>query len=178
MQTNTTSTQPKKLFNQVRNKIRFKHYSLSTERAYITWIKQFILYHQYPYGEAKPPRPDFSKQGVLYDELHPMSKTKTMRRINLSPTRPTNPSDYCLLHPGWFHTQIIQIILPIPLEISCEIISLASAPTECRFLPELLSTGREQTRTSILSRLSIFIKCGIKSSSPIKGAYCSAKPWY
>ncbi|MFZ2405981.1 MAG: integron integrase [Methylobacter sp.] len=46
MQTNTTSAQPKKLLDQVRDKIRFKHYSLSTERIYITWIKQFILYHQ------------------------------------------------------------------------------------------------------------------------------------
>ena len=45
MQTNTTSTQPKKLLDQVRDKIRFKHYSLSTENTYISWIKQFILYH-------------------------------------------------------------------------------------------------------------------------------------
>ncbi len=45
MQTNTTSAQPKKLLDQVRDKIRFKHYSLSTEKIYIAWIKQFILYH-------------------------------------------------------------------------------------------------------------------------------------
>lgn len=46
MQTNATSTQPKKLLDQVRDKIRFKHYSLSTEKTYIAWIKQFIVYHQ------------------------------------------------------------------------------------------------------------------------------------
>jgi len=45
MQTNTTSAQPKKLLDQVRDKIRFKHYSLSTEKTYVAWIKQFILYH-------------------------------------------------------------------------------------------------------------------------------------
>ena len=45
MQTNTTLTQPKKLLDQVRDKIRFKHYSLSTENTYLSWIKQFILYH-------------------------------------------------------------------------------------------------------------------------------------
>ena len=45
MQTNTTTAQPKKLLDQVRDKIRFKHYSLSTEKTYIAWIKQFILYH-------------------------------------------------------------------------------------------------------------------------------------
>lgn len=46
MQTNTTSAQPKKLLDQVRDKVRFKHYSLSTEKTYIAWIKQFILYHR------------------------------------------------------------------------------------------------------------------------------------
>jgi hypothetical protein len=45
MQTNTTQGQPKKLLDQVREKIRFKHYSLSTENTYLSWIKQFILYH-------------------------------------------------------------------------------------------------------------------------------------
>ena len=45
MQTNTTPTQPKKLLDQVRDKIRFKHYSLSTENTYLSWIKQFILYN-------------------------------------------------------------------------------------------------------------------------------------
>jgi integron integrase len=45
MPTNTTPAQPKKLLDQVRDKIRFKHYSLSTEDTYISWIKQFILFH-------------------------------------------------------------------------------------------------------------------------------------
>lgn len=45
MQTITTQPQPKKLLDQVRDKIRFKHYSLSTEKTYLSWIKQFILYH-------------------------------------------------------------------------------------------------------------------------------------
>jgi integron integrase len=41
-----------KLLDQVREKIRFKHYSLSTEETYVAWIKQFILYHhkQHPSG--------------------------------------------------------------------------------------------------------------------------------
>ena len=45
MQLNTTQAQPKKLLDQVRDKIHFKHYSLSTENTYLSWIKQFILYH-------------------------------------------------------------------------------------------------------------------------------------
>ncbi|WKJ90762.1 integron integrase [Methylomonas montana] len=45
METNTTSAPPKKLLDQVRDKIRFKHYSLSTEDTYVSWIKQFILFN-------------------------------------------------------------------------------------------------------------------------------------
>jgi hypothetical protein len=30
----------------VRNVIRVKHYTLNTERAYIPWIKRFILFHK------------------------------------------------------------------------------------------------------------------------------------
>lgn len=40
-----TSTSPVKLLDQVRDRIRFRHYSIRTEEAYVTWIKQFILFH-------------------------------------------------------------------------------------------------------------------------------------
>jgi integron integrase len=36
---------PKKLLDQVRDAMRLKHYSLSTERTCVAWIKRFILYH-------------------------------------------------------------------------------------------------------------------------------------
>ena len=39
------SQQPPKLLDQVRNKIRFKHYSLRTEQAYVDWIRRFILFN-------------------------------------------------------------------------------------------------------------------------------------
>lgn len=45
MQTNTTSPPAKKLLDQVRDKIRFKHYSPSTENTYISWIKQYIIFN-------------------------------------------------------------------------------------------------------------------------------------
>ena len=35
----------KKLLDTVRDKIRLKHYSLSTERTYVEWIKRYIFYH-------------------------------------------------------------------------------------------------------------------------------------
>jgi hypothetical protein len=35
----------KKLLDVVRDKIRFKHYSYSTEKTYVGWIKQYIFFH-------------------------------------------------------------------------------------------------------------------------------------
>lgn len=37
--------QPPKLLDQVRDRIRRKHYSLRTEEAYVRWIKRFIFFH-------------------------------------------------------------------------------------------------------------------------------------
>jgi hypothetical protein len=37
--------QPPRLLDRVRERIRFKHYSLRTEDAYVQWIKRFILFH-------------------------------------------------------------------------------------------------------------------------------------
>ena len=34
---------PKRLLDQVREKIRLKHYSIRTEQAYVGWIKRFML---------------------------------------------------------------------------------------------------------------------------------------
>jgi len=35
----------KKLLDIVREKIRFKHYSFSTEKSYVYWVKQYIFFH-------------------------------------------------------------------------------------------------------------------------------------
>ncbi len=37
---------PVKLLDQVRDRIRLKHYSIRTEQAYVSWIKRFILFHK------------------------------------------------------------------------------------------------------------------------------------
>lgn len=46
----TTLSPARKLLDQVRDKIRFKHYSLSTENTYVSWIKQYISFNgkRYP----------------------------------------------------------------------------------------------------------------------------------
>ncbi len=42
---NTSAGAAPKLLDQVRGKIRLKHYSIRTEQAYVDWIKRFILFH-------------------------------------------------------------------------------------------------------------------------------------
>jgi integron integrase len=42
----------RKLLDRVREAIRFKHYSLRTEQAYVDWIKRFILFHRKRHPEA------------------------------------------------------------------------------------------------------------------------------
>lgn len=37
--------QPKKLLDRVRDAIRLKHYAYRTEDTYVSWIKQYILFH-------------------------------------------------------------------------------------------------------------------------------------
>ena len=36
---------PRKLLDQVRDVLRVKHYSYSTEKTYVQWIRRFILFH-------------------------------------------------------------------------------------------------------------------------------------
>lgn len=39
------STKPPKLLDQVRDRLRVKHYALRTEHSYLRWIRQFILFN-------------------------------------------------------------------------------------------------------------------------------------
>jgi len=38
-------TEPPKLLDRVRERIRFKHYSVRTEEVYVQWVKRFVLHH-------------------------------------------------------------------------------------------------------------------------------------
>jgi integron integrase len=37
--------QPPRLLDRVRDRIRFKHYSVRTEQAYVFWIRRFVIFH-------------------------------------------------------------------------------------------------------------------------------------
>jgi len=38
-------SEPPRLLTRVRDRIRFKHYSIRTEEAYVDWIRRFIVFH-------------------------------------------------------------------------------------------------------------------------------------
>ncbi|MFH0343894.1 MAG: integron integrase [Chromatiales bacterium] len=41
-----------KLLDQVREKLRVRHYSIRTEQAYVDWIKRFVLFHRKRHPET------------------------------------------------------------------------------------------------------------------------------
>ena len=45
------NNKPIKLLDRVRNKIRLKHYSIRTEKAYTSWIKRYIFFHKMRHPE-------------------------------------------------------------------------------------------------------------------------------
>ncbi len=45
LQNSDKNVDPPKLLDQVRGKIRLKHYSIRTEQAYLDWIKRFIRHN-------------------------------------------------------------------------------------------------------------------------------------
>ena len=55
----TNTHKPLKLMDRLRQKIRFKHYSLSTERVYSQWVRQYILFH----GKQHPK--DLGEQDIV-----------------------------------------------------------------------------------------------------------------
>lgn len=51
-----TAVTPPRLLDQVRDRLRLKHYSLRTEQAYVGWIKRYIIFHgkRHPAEMGKP----------------------------------------------------------------------------------------------------------------------------
>ena len=39
------SSHPPKLLDQLRGRIRVKHYSIRTEQAYVHWVKRYLFFH-------------------------------------------------------------------------------------------------------------------------------------
>lgn len=66
------------LLAPVRNKIRYKHYSYSTEKAYVQWIKRFIIFHgkRHPRNMGATEIEQFSPIWRLHATSRPRRKTR------------------------------------------------------------------------------------------------------
>jgi hypothetical protein len=59
----STTANPPRLLDQVRDKLRVKHYSIRTEESYLGWIKRFIFFHgkRHPKDMGAPDIEAFSR---------------------------------------------------------------------------------------------------------------------
>jgi len=73
----------KKLLDLVRDKIRFKHYSYSTERTYIYWIKQYILFHdkKHPIEMSKIEIETYLTKLAIQDKVSPTTQNQAFSAI-------------------------------------------------------------------------------------------------
>ncbi len=75
--------QKKKLLDIVRDKIRVKHYSLSTERTYLYWIKYYILFHnkKHPVQMAKAEIEQFLTYLAIDKKVSPTTQNQAFSAI-------------------------------------------------------------------------------------------------
>ncbi len=68
----------KKLLDTVREKIRFKHYSISTEKTYVFWIKHYIFFHdkQHPIDLGKKEIEEFLTFLATTKKVSPTTQNK------------------------------------------------------------------------------------------------------
>ncbi len=73
----------KKLLDIVRDKIRFKHYSIKTEKSYVGWIKHYIFYHnkKHPIEMAKPEIEQFLTHLAVESKVSPSTPNQAFSAI-------------------------------------------------------------------------------------------------
>ena len=77
------SDQPVKLLDRVRQKIRLKGYSIRTEKAYVAWIRRFILFHnkRHPKEMGKNEIESFLSHLVLHRNVAPSTQNQAFNAI-------------------------------------------------------------------------------------------------
>ena len=73
----------KKLLDIVRDKIRFKHYSISTEKTYVFWIKHYIFFHnkRHPIDLAKKEIEDFLTFLAVTKKISPTTQNQAFSAL-------------------------------------------------------------------------------------------------
>lgn len=73
----------KKLLDIVREKIRFKHYSMSTEKTYVFWIKHYIFFHnkRHPIDLGKKEIEDFLTFLAVTKKVSPTTQNQAFSAL-------------------------------------------------------------------------------------------------
>ena len=73
----------KKLLDIVRDKIRFKHYSISTEKTYIHWVKHYIFFHnkKHPIDMAKDEIEEYLTHLAIQRRVSPTTQNQAFNAI-------------------------------------------------------------------------------------------------
>ncbi len=76
-------TNPPKLLDRVRHRIRLKGHALSTEKSYVSWIKRFIHYHgtRHPQEMGKPEVEAFLTHLVIDANVAPSTQNQAFNAI-------------------------------------------------------------------------------------------------
>ena len=72
-----------RLLDQVRERIRYKHYSLRTEQAYVQWVRAFVKWHGLRHRDPHSAGTAGAFGREHDDDLHPCPEGRC--RINLQP---------------------------------------------------------------------------------------------
>jgi len=75
--------QKRKLLDQVRDKVRFKHYSYKTEKSYVGWIKRYIIYHKkrHPIEMGKMEIEEFLTNLAVFQKVSPTTQNQAFSAI-------------------------------------------------------------------------------------------------
>ena len=75
--------QKRKLLDQVRDKIRFKHYSIKTEKSYVGWIKRYIYFHKmrHPKEMAKEEIEEFLTWLAVEQKVSPTTQNQAFSAL-------------------------------------------------------------------------------------------------
>lgn len=118
---------PKKLLDQVRNKLRVRNYSYATEKSYLAWIRRYILLHnkRHPATMGRPKVEAFLTNLAVKGHVAPPQPLP--RQLSLPTIRHVPPSS--IIRPAISFTIFAATVAVKPATSWRGLNSTTSAPT-------------------------------------------------
>jgi Phage integrase, N-terminal SAM-like domain len=87
----------KRLLDQVRERIRFYHYSIKTEKAYVYWVKFYVLWSSRE-GAIKHPKEMGIKEVEAFLTMLANGTVSVPHVLKISAGTTTSPLDHLQIH--------------------------------------------------------------------------------